>query len=92
MVRPPQLIGLVPKGSPSEKFEKKLMLEGEPSTLKFMYIATITPNEFKTMLTMHDMTQHHDQTSSAGKLCIFTDCCHPYSSKSGQRSKDRYSL
>ena len=40
------------------------MLEGEPSTLKFTYIATITPNEFKPMLAMHNMTQHHDQTPS----------------------------
>ena len=48
MIRPPQPIVLVPKISPNEKFKKKLLLEGEPSALKFIFIAyvvNIPPNE-----------------------------------------------
>ena len=44
------------------------MLEGEPSTPNFIFIAyvvNIPPNEVcasKTMLAMHDMIQNHGQT------------------------------
>ena len=72
MIRPPQPIVLVPKVSLIEKFRNKfLILEGEPSAPKFIYIAyvvNIPPNEVcasKTVPAMHDMTQNHVQTPSA---------------------------
>ena len=72
MIRPPQPIVLVPKVSLIEKFKKKiLILEGEPSAPKFIYIAyvvNIPPNEVcasKTVPAMHDMTQNPVQTPSA---------------------------
>ena len=58
------------------KLFKYLMLEGEPSTLKFTYIATITPNEvcaLKNMHALHKMTWHYDQNPSVH--CFVPNWC-----------------
>ena len=41
LISPPASIILVPEISPSEKFKKKFMLEGEPSAPKFIFIAYV---------------------------------------------------